>query len=63
MEIDPDMNPTRILFVDDYKLFESVVRLLNREPDFTIVAQWWNVLGSRAHCEDDLSILCYLTTT
>ncbi len=34
------MNPTRILFVDDHKLFrESVVRLLDREPDFTISAQ------------------------
>ena len=34
------MNPTRILFVDDHKLFrESVVRLLGREPDFTISAQ------------------------
>ena len=34
------MNRTCILFVDDHKLFrESVVRLLDREPDFTISAQ------------------------
>jgi len=34
------MIPTRILFVDDHKLFrESVVRLLDHESDFTIVAQ------------------------
>ena len=46
------MNSTRILFVDDHKLFrESVTRLLDREADFTISAQ----CGSIAEAEHIIS--------
>lgn len=33
-------NPVRILFIDDHKLFrESVVRLLEREPELEVAAR------------------------
>ena len=57
------MTPTRILFVDDHKLFrESVVRLLDREPDFTIAAQCGTISEAErvlATCPIDLVLLDY----
>ena len=57
------MNLIRILFVDDHKLFrESVIRLLDREPDFTISAQCGNIADAEHVIETipiDLMLLDY----
>ena len=55
--------PTRILLVDDHSLFrESVVRLLESEPDFLVVAHCAAVTEAIRILRTKLSMLLYLTT-